>query len=56
MNKRKVKSIKVFSLFAALVGFGATIITDWVNDRKMDQIIEEKVNKALAERKEEKES
>lgn len=56
MNKRRMKSIKMLSLFAALVGFGTTIITDWVNDQKMDQRIEEKVNEALAKRKEEKES
>lgn len=42
------KFIKVIGLAATFVGLGATLITDWVNDKKMDERIEEKVNEALS--------
>ncbi len=45
--------IKVLGITATAVGMGATLITDWVNDKKMDEKIEEKVNEALAKRDEE---
>lgn len=40
--------IKGIGLAATVVGLGATLITDWVNEKKMDEKIEEKVNEALA--------
>ena len=46
------KLIKVLGIAATAIGMGATLITDWVNDKKMDEKIEEKVNKALAKRNE----
>ena len=42
------KTIKILGIVAAGIGMGATLITDWVNDKKMDEKIEEKVNEALA--------
>lgn len=42
------KFIKVIGLVATVVGLGATLITDWVNDKKMDERIEEKINDALS--------
>ena len=48
--------IKGIGLAATAVGVGATLVTDWVNDKKMDQKIEDKVNEALSKKKEEEES
>lgn len=49
------KLIKILGIAATVIGMGATLITDWVSDKKMDEKIEEKVNEAFAKR-EEKES
>jgi len=40
--------IKILGIAATVIGMGATLITDWVNDKK----IEEKINEALAKRDE----
>lgn len=48
--------VKGIGLAATAVGVGATLVTDWVNDKKMDQKIEDKVNEALSKKKEEGES
>lgn len=50
------KLIKILGIAATVIGMGATLVTDWVNDKKTDKKIEEKVNEALAEREEEEES
>jgi uncharacterized protein YacL (UPF0231 family) len=42
------KWIKVLGIVATAIGMGATLLTDWVNDKKTDEKIEEKVNEALA--------
>jgi hypothetical protein len=47
------KLIKILGIAATVIGMGATLITDWVNDKKIDEKIEEKVNEALAKRNEE---
>ena len=39
--------IKTLGIVATIVGLGATLVTDWVNDKKMDEKIEEKINEAL---------
>lgn len=44
------KLVKVLGLAATVVGVAATLVTDWVNEQKMDEKIEEKVNEALANR------
>lgn len=49
----KNKLIKVLGLAATVVGVAATFVTDWVNEQKMDEKIEAKVNKALAKRDDE---
>lgn len=46
------KLIKILGIAATVIGMGATLITDWVNDKKMDEKIEEKINEALAKRDE----
>lgn len=47
--------IKGIGLAATAVGVGATLVTDWVNERKMDDKIEQKVNECFAKREKEKE-
>lgn len=47
------KLIKILGIAATAIGMGATLITDWVNDKKMDEKIEQKVNEAFAKRDEE---
>lgn len=47
------KLIKILGIAATAIGMGATLITDWVSDKKMDEKIEEKVNEAFAKREEE---
>ena len=49
------KMVKILGLVATAVGMGATLLTDWVNEKKMDERIEEKVNEALAKRDSENE-
>ena len=46
------KLIKVLGIAATVIGMGATLVTDWVNDKKMDEKILEKVNEAFAKRSE----
>lgn len=50
------KLIKILGITATIIGMGATFLTDWVNEKKMDEKIEEKVNEALAQKDEEEES
>lgn len=47
MNNNLIKSI---GFAATLVGMGATLITDYVNEKKMEEKIQEKVDEALARR------
>ena len=44
----KSKWIKAIGVAATVIGVGVNLITDWVNEQKMDEKIEEKVNEALA--------
>jgi len=47
--------IKTIGIAVTVIGFGVNILTDWVNEKKMDERIEEKVNEALAKRDSENE-
>ena len=40
-------AVKLIGIVATLAGFGATMASEWVNDKKM---IDKKVNEALAEK------
>lgn len=53
MNRAVIKCI---GIAATIIGMGATLITDWVNEKKMDEKIEEKVNEALARKENGRES
>ncbi len=44
--------IKAIGIGASVLGVGATLVGDWVNDMKMEETIEEKVNEAIAKMKE----
>lgn len=46
----KSKWIEAIGVAATVIGVGVHLITDWVNEQKMDEKIEEKVNEALAQR------
>jgi hypothetical protein len=45
--------VKIIGIAATIIGMCTTLATDWVNEQKMDEKIEEKVNEALAKREEE---
>lgn len=49
----KSKWIKAIGVAATIIGVGVNLITDWVNEQKMDEKIEEKVNDALNKKEEE---
>ena len=46
----KSKWIKAIGVAATVIGVGVNLITDCVNEQKMDEKIEEKVSEALARR------
>lgn len=50
--KDKSKMIKAIGILATVIGVGVNLVTDWVNEQKMDEMIEEKINEALAQKKE----
>jgi hypothetical protein len=39
--------IKILGVSATVLGLAATVVSDWVNERKMDEKIEKKVAKLL---------
>lgn len=46
----KSKWIKAIGIVATMIGVGVNLVTDWVNEQKMDEKIEEKVSEALDQR------
>ena len=42
------KMVKILCLVATSVGMGATLLTDWVNEKKMEEKIDECINEKLA--------
>lgn len=41
------KLIKILGIAATAIGMGTTLVTDWVNNKKMDEKIEQKIIEAL---------
>ena len=41
--------VKILGIGATAVSMGATLLTDWVNDKKMEEKIDERLNEKLAE-------
>lgn len=48
--------IRAIGIGATLISIGATFITNWVDEKKMEEMVDEKVNEALAKRNKEEES
>lgn len=46
------KWIKTIGLLATIIGFGASFVTDYVNDKKMEDKINEGIKEALSKSKE----
>lgn len=44
------KMIKILGLTATVVGMGATLVSGWVADKKMDETIGKKVAEALTKK------
>lgn len=44
--------IKILGLCASLLGFGASLFSDWVGEKKTEEMVEEKVKEALAKQNE----
>ena len=45
MNNAKL--VKILGLVATAVGMGATLLTDWVNEKKMEEKIDERIMRSL---------
>ena len=50
------KMIKAIGMAATIIGIGVNLLTDWVDEQKMDEKIEAKVNETLAKKEETEES
>lgn len=50
------KMIKAIGMAATIIGIGVNLLTDWIDEQKMDEKIEAKVNEALAKKEEAEES
>lgn len=44
----KVDKVKLIGFLAAVIGMGATFISNWADDRKMEEMIDKKVDAALS--------
>ena len=45
--------IKVIGLVSTLVGIGATLVADWVEEKKVEAMIEEKIDERLPKEEDE---
>lgn len=53
--KQNSKMIKFIGFAVTIIGVGVNLLSDWVDEKKMDEKIEEKVNEALAQKDKEAE-
>ena len=49
----KRKSIKIIGVAVTVIGIGVELLSDWVDERKLDETIDEKINEAFENREEE---
>ena len=49
-------TIKVIGVATSIAGAGISMISSWVEDKKMDEKIDERIEKAFAEKENKKES
>ena len=47
--------LSTIGMAASLVGIGANLVNDYVNERKMEEMIDEKIDQALAAREKKEE-
>ena len=45
---KKITWIKVFGIFGMIVGFGASIIDNYVKEKEIENLVDEKVKDALS--------
>ncbi len=45
-----MKNLKALGMLVTAGGFVLTLVSNWVQEKQQEEIIEEKVNKALAEK------
>ena len=48
----KRKSIKIIGVAVTVIGIGVELLSDWVDERKLDEMIDEKINEAFENREE----
>ncbi len=48
--------IRIVGMALSAAGIAVTLLTDWVNEKQMEVMIDEKVNEALADKNDEEES
>ncbi len=46
------KIVQIIGIVATIMGMGASLMTEWANEKKMEEMIDEKVNEALTKREE----
>ena len=49
----KRKSMKIIGMAVTVIGIGVELLSDWVDERKLDEMIDEKINEAFENREEE---
>ena len=49
----KRKSIKIIGVAVTVIGIGVELLSDWVDEQKLDEMIDEKINEAFENREEE---
>ena len=50
--KMDIKKIKILGILGTLLGMGATLLTDYTDEKKMEETIDEKIDEKLKERME----
>lgn len=55
-GKEAIDMLKILGLVATVFGVGATLLSDWVNEKKMEDMIDKKINERLENNEEKKES
>jgi hypothetical protein len=53
--KQKSKMIKLVGFAVTIIGVGVNLVSDWLDEQKMDEKIEEKINEALIQKNKETE-
>lgn len=52
----KANTLTILGVIATIAGGAATLLGNWVSDKKTEEMIEEKVQAALREKEEDKEA